>query len=452
LEKQRKLHANQRAQGNKAEQVAAIHEEQRAQERAQREAIQANLNFSFGEHDRCREIPGEQHPFSQPHGWEKTRYAGVFLYWIPLICHWSWLHRVMGHFGKAWRIFAVFLLMGGRNIRSMEQLKPVRQLEAGRVLGLGRLPSKTILWEWFYEAARQGLARTLLDDYFRHQLRSGLVSLWLWFTDGHLLPYTGKEKVHYRYNTQRRMPVAGRTSQVTCDATGRIVDFRIEEGEGEMKQRILGVVEQWLPELSARPIAVFDREGYDSDFFSALVNAKQPFVTWDKNVDTTRLETIAEERFNRGRGRKSKLSSKHKQALYDRVVAGPEANGFDCGVWNSVMIAEMILLKFNVKYTLRYLSTLLKKLGLSYQKARFICDRQDEEEYAQARKQWVEQTWPEILQEAKTKGAVILFGDEVSFAMWGSLGRTWAPRGKQPEVKQDHGYSKRIKDVWCNRI
>jgi hypothetical protein len=297
LEKQRKLHANQRAQGNKAEQVAAIREEQRTQERAQRESIQASLNFSFGENDRCREIPGEQHPFSQTHEWEKTRYAGCFLYWIPLICHWSWLHRVMGHFGKAWRIFAVFLLMGGRNIRSMEQLKHVRQLEAGRVLGLGRLPSKTVLWEWFYEAARQGLARTLLDDYFRHQLRSGLVSLWLWFTDGHLLPYTGKEKIHYSYNTQRRMPVAGRTSQVTCDATGRIVDFRIEEGKGEMKQWILGVVEQWLPELAARPIAVFDREGYDSGFFSALVSAKQPFVTWDKNVDTTRLEAIAEERF-----------------------------------------------------------------------------------------------------------------------------------------------------------
>jgi transposase len=39
------------------------------------------------------------------------------------------------------------------------------------------------------------------------------------------------------------------------------------------------------------------------------------------------------------------------------------------------------------------------------------------------------------LAEAKAKKAVILFGDEVSFAMWGSLGRTWAPRGKQPEVK-----------------
>jgi hypothetical protein len=30
---------------------------------------------------------------------------------------------------------------------------------------------------------------------------------------------------------------------------------------------------------------------------------------------------------------------------------------------------------------------------------------------------------------------VVLFGDEVSFAMWGSLARTWAPIGQQPTVK-----------------
>jgi hypothetical protein len=31
-------------------------------------------------------------------------------------------------------------------------------------------------------------------------------------------------------------------------------------------------------------------------------------------------------------------------------------------------------------------------------------------------------------------GAVILFGDEVSFAQWGSLSRTWGPKGKQTKV------------------
>ncbi len=86
---------------------------------------------------------------------------------------------------------------------------------------------------------------------FRHQIRCGLICSWFWCTDDHLLPCTGKERVHCSNNTQRRIPVPSRTSQVTCDARGWIVDFIIEEGKGDMKQQILEVVEKWLPELPA---------------------------------------------------------------------------------------------------------------------------------------------------------------------------------------------------------
>jgi transposase len=137
----------------------------------------------------------------------------------------------------------------------------------------------------------------------------------------------------------------------------------------------------------------------------------------------------------RGRGRKAKLSGTQKQALYEWVVAGPQANGFDCGVWTSAMLVELIWRRFGVCYNPRYLSSLLAKLGLSYQKARFISDRQGDPEHEQARREWVEQTWPAILKQAQARGAVILFADEVSFALWGSLSRTWAPRGQQPVVK-----------------
>ncbi len=140
-------------------------------------------------------------------------------------------------------------------------------------------------------------------------------------------------------------------------------------------------------------------------------------------------------RHYRGRGRKAKLSKGQKRQVRECVEKGPQANGFSCGVWNTAMIAELIWRRFGVRYNTRYLSTLLKKLGLSYQKARFISDRSDEEEYEQARRQWVERQWPRIVQQAKATGAVILFADEVSFAMWGSLSRTWAVRGRQPLVK-----------------
>jgi len=137
----------------------------------------------------------------------------------------------------------------------------------------------------------------------------------------------------------------------------------------------------------------------------------------------------------KGRGRKSKMTKAQRKELYDMIVAGPEASGFNCGIWNCAMIAELILREFQVVYSPNYLPSILKKMGLSYQKARFVSDRLDEEEYQKAREKWEKETWPAILKQAKEENAVILFGDEVSFAMWGSLSRTWGPTGQQPEVK-----------------
>jgi len=144
------------------------------------------------------------------------------------------------------------------------------------------------------------------------------------------------------------------------------------------------------------------------------------------------------------RGRKPKLTQAQKDDLYDRIVAGPQANGFAGGLWNTAMIAELIFAKFEVSYNPRYLSTLLRKIGLSYQKACFVSDKQTQEEYQKARTKWLKKSWPKLLKQAKASGAVILFADEVSFAMWGSLARTWAPIGEQPVV-QTTGIRKGLK-------
>ena len=137
----------------------------------------------------------------------------------------------------------------------------------------------------------------------------------------------------------------------------------------------------------------------------------------------------------RGRGRPSKLTPRQKRRLYEVVKAGPEQAGFSSGVWNTVMIAEWIWRRFGVRYNPRYLSSLLRDLGLSYQKARFISAHSDEPDYEKARQIWQDETWPRLVKQAKASGAVILFVDEVSFAMWGSLSYTWGVRGQQVEVK-----------------
>ena len=43
--------------------------------------------------------------------------------------------------------------------------------------------------------------------------------------------------------------------------------------------------------------------------------------------------------------------------------------------------------------------------------------------------------FPKILRQAQQLDAPVYFGDEASFALWGSLSYTWARKGHQPQVK-----------------
>jgi transposase len=155
---------------------------------------------------------------------------------------------------------------------------------------------------------------------------------------------------------------------------------------------------------------------------------------WLKQFMVDRMKLFTKHWF-KGRGRKSRLSKQQRKELYKMIKAGPLANGFNCGGWNTAMINELITTTFGVTYKERYLPCLLKKMGLTYQKAKFESDRLDDQEHQAKRQDWLDNKLPEIITKAKKDGSLVLFGDEVSFAMWGSLGRTWAPIGEQPVVK-----------------
>ena len=130
-------------------------------------------------------------------------------------------------------------------------------------------------------------------------------------------------------------------------------------------------------------------------------------------------------------GRPPKLTKKQRKELVDLIIAGPEAAGYASGCWTAVVIQDLILCHFGVEYHPQYICSLLDNMGFSFQKARFVSDHLDEA----ARMHWLQKTWPEILRIAKEKQAMILFGDEASFAQWGSLSYTWALKGQQPTVK-----------------
>ena len=163
---------------------------------------------------------------------------------------------------------------------------------------------------------------------------------------------------------------------------------------------------------------------------SKAVRGLQGLLFLFQLVQTQVKRGLASLKYKTSAGRRSKLTARQRQHLRSWVKAGPLKAGYECACWSALMVQDLIGKRFAVPYHPHYVSTLLRSLGFSFQKARFVSDHLNEKK----RKEWMEQTWPEILRLSEAKDALIVFGDEASFAQWGSLSYTWSIKGQQPTV------------------
>lgn len=129
-------------------------------------------------------------------------------------------------------------------------------------------------------------------------------------------------------------------------------------------------------------------------------------------------------------GRPAKLTPSQRRQLSAWLKAGPQAVGYPSGCWSALLVQALIQREFGVLYNAHYLCQVLKTLGFSYQKARFLSDHLDEIK----RFGWLNEVFPAFKRQAQAAQGLLLFGDEASFAQWGSLSYTWAPVGQQPTV------------------
>jgi transposase len=142
---------------------------------------------------------------------------------------------------------------------------------------------------------------------------------------------------------------------------------------------------------------------------------------WAVDFMRRRLASLV---YARGGGRRAKLTPSQKERLCQLLDEGMHVAGLagEYGAcWSSLAVVEVIEREFGVHYSRFYVCTLLRNLGYSYQKAEFASAHLDKER----RQVWLSEEWPQLLAQAKARGALILFGDEASFAQWGSLSYTW---------------------------
>ena len=133
----------------------------------------------------------------------------------------------------------------------------------------------------------------------------------------------------------------------------------------------------------------------------------------------------------KGTGRPDTLTNRQKAQVF-RWINGkdPRQYSFDFGLWTRRIVAEMIKKKFRIRMSVTSVGRLLAEIGLTPQKPLRRAYQRD----PIAIEKWQREEFPAIQKRAKRRGAEIYFLDEAGVRSDVPLGRTWAPRGKTPEV------------------
>jgi transposase len=100
-------------------------------------------------------------------------------------------------------------------------------------------------------------------------------------------------------------------------------------------------------------------------------------------------------------GGKAKLSDEQKAELAEIIAAGPEAAGYDTGVWIAPIIVELVRKRYGVSYSSSQIARILHDLRFSVQYPTKKFPKADEE----AQERWLTQELPEIKKKRRRKGA-----------------------------------------------
>lgn len=160
------------------------------------------------------------------------------------------------------------------------------------------------------------------------------------------------------------------------------------------------------------------------------------------------LKKISGLRYKYSRGKQSKLTNKQKKELKELILKSPEENGYKTGIWTSSIIQEIIYKRFNIEYSVGYISQLLNSMDLSHKKVDTYCYKGD----AESQKKWIEEDFPILLKRVKQENASLLFQDESLFRTWTDKAYSWGEKGKKikSKISMDRDYRILIASIELN--
>src|SRR6266849_2525386 len=130
-------------------------------------------------------------------------------------------------------------------------------------------------------------------------------------------------------------------------------------------------------------------------------------------------------------GRPRKVNAAVLQWLYTAItLSDPQQYQFEFCLWTIAIIRSMLKRIHGIELSTSGVSRLLRHMGLSPQIPKYKSYKQD----PQKLRHYLQETFPEVVREARRTGAVIYFVDEAALRADAHRGTTWAPVGETPVV------------------
>ena len=135
----------------------------------------------------------------------------------------------------------------------------------------------------------------------------------------------------------------------------------------------------------------------------------------------------------RGRQDDQRLLEEEKQKEILEIIKNstPEKHDVAAYLWSRKAIAEYIEKRYNIVLNLQRVSHYTNLWGLSPQRPKKQATEQDPEKV----KKWLEETYPNILEQAKKSKGEIQWGDETNLNINTNYQRTYSIKGETPVLK-----------------
>jgi len=178
-------------------------------------------------------------------------------------------------------VMTISMLLTGGLLKNEEQIKINDSPCMGAILREKLLPSlRTIRRKVPALIDKVDVAK--LKKVFAESFFKLYIDRTIFYIDGHFMPYFGKEKILYGYNSLRRMAMKGRTSYVVHSDGGRPIFQILSDNFDNFNDNIKKTI-GFLKELGCKKdmLLVFDRGGFGENFFKSIYQ-ETVFICWSK--------------------------------------------------------------------------------------------------------------------------------------------------------------------------